>query len=361
MAHEIQILKNGEACFAYNKKNGLPWHNLGQAFDGPMTVIEALKASHADYEVEARGACNLTKKQIEAILAGNAIKIDKNQIIENCVANTRTDNDYTLGLVKERYEIVQNSKAFEFIDYLATGQLGQKASIDSAGVLKNGKQVFVCAKFSEDIILPGNDLHNMYAVFTTGHDNTTPVSCMITPIRVVCNNTLNAAFGHNTGRFNFRHTRSINNKLIINELNMKRAMSCLNILDNYTKSFKSGLEQLGNIKFRSDKTAMNIVKFAFASDEMKKALDKNGYDLDKAEASTVFKNKMKLIENTLYFGVGQENLDKNTGLWLYNGITTAFQNTLKFRSEHQKFDQLLGGKAYNIANEIAMAALQVAV
>lgn len=356
MAHEIQILENGEACFAYNEKNGLPWHNLGQAFDGPMTAIEAIKASHADYEVEARGACNLTKAQIKAILAGKSVKIDKNQIIENCVANTRTDNDYTLGLVKERYEIVQNSKAFEFIDYLTTGQLGQKASIDSAGVLKNGKQVFVCAKFSEDIILPGNDLHNMYAVFTTGHDNMTPVSCMITPVRVVCNNTLNAAFGNNRGRINFRHTRSINNKLLINELNIKHATSCLGILNSYTDAFKAGLEQLGNTKISEEK-AMNIIKFAFASDEMKKALVKNNYNMDKAECSTAFKNRIAQFKEALYGGIGQNMVQTNTGLWLYNGVTTALQNTIKFRSEERKFDELLDGKSYERANEVMQLAL----
>ena len=355
MAHLIEI-KDGKASFAYNNKNGIPWHELGTAFDGPMTAVEAIKESGADFTVEARGVANLTTEQIKAIMKGESIQLSKNQIVEGAVANTRTDTGKTLGLVKERYEIVQNARAFEFIDYLTTGQLGQKASIDCAGVLRDGKQIFITAKFNDDIVV-GNDLHEMYAVFTTGHDNMTPVSCMITPIRVVCNNTLNAAFGRNTGRINFRHTRSINNKLMVNELNMKHAASCLNILDKYTESFKAGLEQLGNKTFKNINEAMNIVKFAFANDELKKKLVANKFNLNKAEASTAFKNKMDVLENTLKFGVGQENLDKNTGLWLYNGITTAFQNTLKFRTEDQKFNQLLDGKAYNIANEIAMAAL----
>lgn len=354
MAHEIEINAiNGEASFAFNEKNGLPWHKLGTAFDRPMTAEEAIKACHADFEVEGRAAAGLTAEQLEAVKRGEPVKIDISQIADNLFLNSRTDNNYTLGAVKSRYEIVQNSKAFEFIDYLTTGELGTKASIDCAGVLRNGKQIFVTAKFDKEIIAPTSreDFINMYAVFTTGHDNTTPVSCMITPIRVVCNNTLNAAFHNNRGRINFRHTATVNSKLIVNEANIRHAASCLNILEEYSKTFVSGLEQLAN-KSITEEQALNMIKFVFAPENTRKELVKNAYDVSKIDASTAYKNKVAAVTQSLFMGIGQKEISANNGLWLYNGVTTALQNSLSFRNETRKFEELLDGASYARTNEL---------
>ena len=107
-----------------------------------------------------------------------------------------------LGVVSDSYGIVQNSDAFKFLDTLLTGKLTDSEHtpiIETAGVLGNGERVFITAKFPEQIILDNktDDRVDMYVVFTTSHDGTGAVNCMVTPTRVVCNNTLNYALDHN--------------------------------------------------------------------------------------------------------------------------------------------------------------------
>jgi phage/plasmid-like protein (TIGR03299 family) len=351
MAHMIEIYEDGSASYVENRKREIAWHKLGQGFDRQLTVAEAIEGCRADYEVEPRRLSNLTEDQLAAVMAGQPITIDPAQLVDNWKAVTRNDNNGTLGVVKNRYEIVQNIKAFEFIDFLTTGELGQKASIECAGVLGKGERIFITAKFDESILIGGkkNDLLDMYAVFTNSFDGSSPVCCMITPIRVVCNNTLNMAFGSNTGRFNLRHTKSIHNKILVNEENMRNAASCLNILDKYTTEMNANIERLGNTKVTTDQVD-KIIKEVLCPEPLLKTLRDNKYNINTKDFSTRFRNNVETIRSNVYNGIGQNVGQKNTGLWLINGFTTAFQNGLKETDSERKFSNMLSGTFYNKLN-----------
>lgn len=352
MAHNIEIYEDGTASYVENRKQEIAWHKLGTGFDRALTVAEAIEGCRADYDVQPRKLSNLTAAQIEDVLAGRAITIDPAQLIEDFKAITREDNQHTLGVVKNRYEVVQNIKAFEFIDFLTTGELGQKASIECAGVLGKGERIFITAKFDESLKIGGkkNDLLDMYAVFTNSFDGSSAVCCMITPIRVVCNNTLNMAFGDNAGRFNLRHTKSIHNKIAVTDENMKNAASCLNILDTYTDHLKGGIEKLGNIKL-TDGQIDQIIKEVLCPDDQVKMLKDNKFNIDTKDFSTRFRNNVQLVRSSVYGGVGQSTAPKNTGLFLINGLTTAFQNGVKVRNDESKFNNLMNGAWYNKLNK----------
>jgi hypothetical protein len=176
---------------------------------------------------------------------------------------------------------------------------------------------------------------------------------MITPVRVVCNNTLNMAFGNCTGRFNLRHTKSIHSKIEINEENIRNATSCLNVLGQYTEKLLEGVERLGNITLNKTKID-HIIKDALASDENRKLLLKHNYDINNDDFSTQFRNRVNLFKSSVYNGVGQNVGPKNSGLWLVNGMTTTFQNAIKANTDKKlttKFNNLLGGNFYNILNK----------
>jgi phage/plasmid-like protein (TIGR03299 family) len=362
MAHIIEQYADGTYSFVEDGREGLAWHQLGTAYDRPLTAEEAIKGCRADYFVEPRTMGNLTVEQVEAIQRGEPVVIDPTQLVENFRAVTREDNNCTLGVVKNRYEVVQNTKAFDFIDFLTTGELGQKATIDAAGVLGKGERIFITAKFHDSIKIPGDDTLDMYAVFTNSFDGTSPVCCMITPIRVVCNNTLNMAFGDNTGRFNFRHTKSIHGKIAINDENIRNATSCLNILDLYTKHLKDGVERLGNIELTEDKID-RIVKTALVStDDDRKLLIKHNYNIMNDDFSQRFRNRVDLFKHNIYGGIGQSTGPKKSGLWLVNGMTTTFQNGIAASGATKlttKFNNLMTGRYYDVlnkTNELVLAA-----
>ena len=228
---------NGVASFAENGRRERAWHGLGQVVNEPMFVKDALKLCHADYNVGLQPICALTDEIRNAIENGEFINASllKNLIVENTMATVRLDHNESLGIVSDKYGIVQNEDAFKFVDMVCSGKFAERDNtpcIETCGVLGKGERVFVTAKFPKQIVLDAkrDDLIDMYVVFTTSHDGTGAVKCVVTPIRVVCNNTLNWALKENIGRISFRHSSKVMERLdLLNAENAEWAYKTLNL------------------------------------------------------------------------------------------------------------------------------------
>lgn len=352
MAHNLeQRMINGieKTSFVYNQRNGLPWHGLGEAVDGAMTGREAIEKANANWEVSKQPLIFLNAQQIEDIKNGLPIFPTENQYLSDRFANVRQDLQTSLGIVSDRYGIVQNEHAFDFIDMLTSGERGVKANIETAGVLGKGERIFVTAKFDDVIKLDnkGNDVVEMYAVFTTSHDGTGAVSCMITPIRVVCNNTLNMALDCNNGRLNVRHSRAVLNRLDLTDTtSAERITRTLNMYEVYRTSLKDSLMQINSIKL-TDANIMTMLAVSLLTETNKKLfldakMDKN---VLKTRSQNILDNAMECVFN----GVGQDKGTVGTGLWAINGLTTYFQNGKNFGNgtdgQESKFTSLVDGTA----------------
>lgn len=112
----------------------------------------------------------------------------KGELIPHYYANTRSDDGSVLGIVGERYTTVQNAESFEFTDAL----IGGDVRYANAGAFRGGKRIFLLAQMPERKIL--GDFFEPYICFTNTHDGTGAVKACMTPIRVVCQNTLSLAF-----------------------------------------------------------------------------------------------------------------------------------------------------------------------
>ena len=93
-----------------------------------------------------------------------------------------------MGVVTDRYRTIQNHDAFAFTDSL----LGEGVTYETAGSLQNGRRVWVLAKLPQRYIISGDEI-TPYLVFMNAHDGTGAIKAAMTPIRVVCMNTLNLA------------------------------------------------------------------------------------------------------------------------------------------------------------------------
>ena len=346
MAHEIEI-KNGVASFAENGRKERAWHKLGQVFDRPMTVVEALEASHADYEVGLQPIIAMTPT-LSAHLADESYAMTYFQdealdaIVPKYKATMRLDTMQPLGIVTDSYGIVQNKDAFAFLDTLCSGGADTPV-IECAGVLGYGERVFVTAKFPEDIILDnkGDDRVEMYMVFTTSHDGTGSVRCLCTPIRVVCNNTLSAAMNINNGSLSLRHSTNIMQRLdLTNEENAKMAYKALNLMNVYTNSLKARLDHLKQVKI-AEKDLQNIIASVVMTDD---AFDLYKQTNGLSEVSTHTQNIMTDMRNAIEGGIGQDMGERGTAMWVLNGLTSYYQNNAKFRNEEVKFDAILQGR-----------------
>ena len=255
MSAMIEITERG-ASFAENGKRERAWHGLGQVVDEPMFVKDALRLCHADYNVGLQQVVALSDELRSAMENGTFINAAmlKELLVDNTMATMRLDTNKSLGIVSDKYGIVQNEDAFKFVDMFCSGQFAERDNtpvIETCGVLGNGERVFVTAKFPQSIVLDAkrDDLVDMYVVFTTSHDGTGSVRCMVTPVRVVCNNTLNWAMKNNIGRIAFRHSSKVMSRLdLLNAENAEFAYKALNVAETYANSLAQSFEHLRNIK-----------------------------------------------------------------------------------------------------------------
>lgn len=348
MAHNIEINKvNGVEIASYveNGRKERAWHGLGQVFDAPLTVTEALENSHANYQVEMQNVFAMTPAIQQAMEHGT---VDADLILDALIsgkkATMRMDKCRALGVVSDSYGVVQNCDAFKFIDTLCTG--GQNTPvIECAGVLGHGERVFITAKFPEQIILDNktDDRVEMYVVFTTSHDGTGAVNCMVTPTRVVCNNTLNFAMKHNAGKISLRHTSGINGRLdLTNKENAEFAFKTLNMYNVYKNSLEQQFEHLRNIKL-SEKVLDDILAETLLTESNLKIYRENG--INHEDISTVGRNQFQNVKQAMECGIGQDLGERGTAMWALNGLTTYYQNVKNYRDDEQKFINIMQGTA----------------
>lgn len=197
----------------------VPWHQLGTKVEDAPTSEEAIRLAGLDWKVEQK-----------PIFLENGTKIEGNY------ANVRSSDGKALGIVGDRYKIVQNTDAFTFTDAL----LGEGVRYETAGSLKDGKVIWLLARMPEQIEILGDKV-DPYMVFTNTHDGSGAVRVCMTPVRVVCNNTLNAAMRGARRVWSARHTGSITNKL-------DDAKETLQFANQYIEATKKTFEELHKVK-----------------------------------------------------------------------------------------------------------------
>ena len=168
-----------------------PWHGLGVQVESAITSVEALQKAGLNWNVIQR-----------------PITTDNGITVEGYKANVRDSDNRILGVVTERYKIVQNSEAFAFTDEL----LGKGVRYETAGSLSDGKRVWLLAKLPAAYIVAGDRI-SPYLVFSNSHDGSGSIKIAMTPIRVVCNNTLNLALSTADRIWSSNHTGDISLKL----------------------------------------------------------------------------------------------------------------------------------------------------
>ena len=179
---------NVETMFSVRE---VPWHGLGTIIKEAVTSEEAIKLAELDWQVIA-----------------NPIYDAQGREIKGFKANTRDKDNSVLGIVSDRYQIVQNAEAFEFTDSL----IGDgEVKYETAGSLKGGKQVWMLAKMPQKKIL--DDAFDPYICFSNTHDGTGAIKVCMTPIRVVCNNTLNVALETAKRSWSTKHMGDLAGKL----------------------------------------------------------------------------------------------------------------------------------------------------
>jgi len=194
----------------------VPWHGLGTKVDEAPTSADALRLAGLDWTVD--------QKNIQ--LCGGAK-------IQNYKANVRSSDGQVLGIVSDRYKIVQNNEAFEFTDSI----IGGDVRYETAGSLNGGKKIWLLAKLPETEI--AGDKTEPYMCFSNTHDGSGAIRVCMTPVRVVCSNTLNLALDTAKRAWSVRHTGDLQSK-------MHEARICLQMANAYMGELAKEADRLAN-------------------------------------------------------------------------------------------------------------------
>lgn len=177
MGHEIEtnaITGKHEIAF----RGDVPWHGLGQTLTANASIDE--------WAQEAGLAWDTAFAPVQFWPEGQAApkEVDKRFVIY------RTDTNAALGVVSNRY---QTHTPRNILDFMNT--LMQKAgfTMEVAGCLRGGRRIWALANVNKEFCLLDQDLIKGYLLLSTSFDGTTATNAQFTDIRVVCNNTIQAA------------------------------------------------------------------------------------------------------------------------------------------------------------------------
>jgi phage/plasmid-like protein (TIGR03299 family) len=193
---------NGKDAMAYNVENGLPWHSLGQPLVGRKGKAEMKEAAQLDWDVIKTP---LLTYGIAGTPSGQALYPVPGRMAINRV---HADGTFSpLATVGETYVPIQNEELFDFADALF--ETDGSIVFETAGALNGGRVVFVLAALPENAITIDGDPQGKvmpYLILSTGHDGLRAFSAAPTPVRVVCQNTLNMAMAGARDIYTIRHT-----------------------------------------------------------------------------------------------------------------------------------------------------------
>ncbi|WP_367569484.1 DUF932 domain-containing protein [Lacrimispora sp.] len=265
-----------------------PWHGLGTKVMNAPTSAEALTLAGLDWNVIQR-----------------SIETEDGIHLPGFKANIRETDEKVLGVVTDRYKVVQNTDAFSFTDEL----LGEGVTYETAGSLQEGKRTWLLAKLPEKYIISGDEIIP-YMVFMNSHDGTGSIKAAMTPIRVVCQNTLNLALSTAKRYWSTNHTGNIQGK-------MEDARYTLLYANQYMAELGKAIDGLNRTKL-SDRQVYEYIDALFPllekpTEQQKKNLDRMKEDVkiryfDAPDLQHVGKNAYRFINAVSDFGTHSKPL-----------------------------------------------------
>ena len=229
MAHG---LTDKDSMFSVREK---PWHGLGVVLKKrPKSIEEAVSAAGLDWDVIQRPV------KVTVPVVGSKTKT-QTKTLEDYFVNLRADTMDPLGVVTERYTPVQNIEAFNFLASIFNSEM----HFETAGSLMSGRRVWVLMKLPETVEI-GGDAIGPYSFISNSHDGKSSVVTAVTPVRIVCNNTLTAALHRAKGldaqrTYTIRHLGNMEQKLA-------EAREVLQVTVKYYDQFKVLGDALAQVK-----------------------------------------------------------------------------------------------------------------
>ena len=337
MAHNLEN-RNGKVSFV--AKGEKAWHGLGTYVNEAMTSEEVIKIARLDYPVK--------KAEITATIPAIPILSDDvdleqgislRQPIDNYFATYREDTNDVLGVVRSRYEVIQNKDAFGFFDSIIDKD---EACFETAGTLGVGEKIFVTCKLPNDLMIKGEPI-NQYLLLMNSHDGSSSLLCGFTNVRVVCQNTLNMALGSLGNKISIPHKLGAKEKLA-------EASRIMHIHSKYSDEVNMLLNTFADTKL-SDEQMKGFIRMVMQVEKPK--VNEEGGEI----VSTRLNN---LTDAIFDFAVGHHTQQTDSTLGtLYGGINAIsgyYTHMKNYSTKEEQFKDIQLGRG----NSKIMKAMAIA-
>ena len=316
LAHKSEI-EAGSVSLAVNLRTNPAWHSFANKVfnqDEAVTTAQMLDGAKLSN-------WNVQLEPVADLLPANYNSVSENFLVVR-------DDPYNAGIknvlatVGSRYKTVQNEDLFAFADNIHDGN--PDVYWESAGSLKNGRIVYGSLSIPRTMVLDpngANDETKLYLIVWTSHDGSVAVQSAITPVRVMCQNTLNLAMRKAKQSFKIRHTQTVDGKILA----AREALGLtLGYMDEFEKQAKELFErEVTNAQFSK------IVNALYPKPEKDSA----------KVALTKWENKVVLLDDLYHNSPTNANI-KGTAWGVVNALTERLDY---FRTARKAGDSLMAG------------------
>lgn len=298
MAHELTQRADGKVEFAFLKSDGAPWHGLGQGLEDNTDLDTWRVAAGMDWKIQRAIVRYNVERGAEFSPAGY-LQLPEQHVL------FRNDTKAALGVVSDRYNVVQPAEMLEFFREIA--QVGG-LELSAAGTIFGGKRFWATAKIGTAAPLGLHDKVGGYILISSSADGSLATEVRRTTVRTVCNNTLQMARKDAAASVRVTHRSKLDVSAIHDFMGLNA--------DAWSK-FKGDMVRLANTTVTND-TAERVLK-----------------DLFQATESAGYKKVMSLFQGE---GIGA-TLDGSQGTaWgLINAVTEYADRHVRARSDANRF------------------------
>ncbi len=322
MAHKLDFQKGKAAFYSLNEK---PWHGLGEVLtQQPESVDELLKVSGLDFNV---------------FKLPNVHRIgDIETVSDNSFFSYRDDTNYVLGdKLGKQYTVLQNRDAFDVLEILIKSG---RIVVETAGSIDDGRQTFITCRYKDPIVVGKNDEVNNYFCIFNSHDGSLALVTLFTPIRVVCNNTMQMALRDCHSKVSIKHTTFAVDRL-------KQATQILHAAEVNAEVFQVAATKMAQTRWNQSQFFDYVANVFCTPAEIKDmSIGKHPLEALSTRKTNIIKDVIEFAET----GIGQQEAIPGTAWWAYNAVTGYFSNK-SFNSADERIQSLFFGNANNIMTD----------
>lgn len=256
MSHELTQHADGRVEFAYLAAHGEPWHGLGNPMMPGQSIDDWRKAAGMDWKI---------RKAFVRYPTAPGQTAEQMVTMPDQIVLHRSDNAKALGIVSNRYQVVQPAEMLEFFrDIAKVGGL----DLSAAGTIFDGRRFWATARIGEAAPLSVQDKIGGFILISSSADGSSATEVRRTSTRVVCRNTLAIAQGEGKASVKISHK---------SEFDADKVRAFMGLNTAAWDAFRHQIVRMANVNVRQDE-AENLTALLLGKGDADKGREMRGFD-----------------------------------------------------------------------------------